>query len=395
MSSQGPLPVLHYCGVEIANAARTVEYLKGGLANTMQGHWDVDGGGLCGVLYRMNGGTCFVPEVFINPSVDPAPWHDATEPGSAEFLGLVLLDITGYDSTLTRVVTPRIQGLGGASFSGQRRGPRVWKFRAAMVSGSDAGAEYGLRWLTSALETSGCSTCATCELTVRLSCPPDDCSDDTVGEWVSYDAALSEGPFEVEKWAPSVSSMEDTMAGCRDLVIVEWVMTAGNPFLYKPVEACLAPETLGVDTVCTDICDFLFGDPGDPHCCPVEPPTSGTVGAIFTFTAVADTGPILLQAYTQCPASDEYDPVLEMEITGVAAGATVVVDCARHRITQTIAGVEEDAEGLIDLSEGRTLQWIEARDCDQDVFCFCARTAHPCSQGGTTTVQIDTQLREG
>lgn len=589
----------------------------------MQGHWDVAGGGLCGVLYRTVSGTCTLPEVFTSPTADPAPWYDAAEPGSSDFLGLVLLDLTGYDSTVTRVATNRIQGFGGATFSGMRRKPRVWKFRAAMVSASDAGAEYGLRWLTSVLESSACDSCASCDLTVKLSCPPvtpatndpntvlllhangtdtsttfidssqyghvltahgdaqidtswskfggasalfdgsgdyisaldsadwnfgagdftidgwmrfnsvvaDErplCSqwqagarnfrlgynpfvgginfeystdgvnqsgtvrkawvpltatdyhvafvrfgniarcfingtqigtdgtivgtlfdaacplaigmvdppapagtqngwidelriskgvarwtsnftpptspypdpspctvDDTIGEWTSYDAVLSEGPHEVEKWSPRTANLEDSMVGCRDLVIVEWVMTAGNPFLYKLPELCLAPVTLGVNTPCTDICDFLFGAPGVHHCCSVTPPASGTLGAIFTFEAGDDTGAIILQAYTQCPATDEFDPLLEMEISGIPAGATLVVDGARHQITLTRAGGDpEDGEFLIDLSEGRTLQWIEARDCDP-IGCFCARTAHPCSQGGNTTVQIETQLREG
>src|SRR5947209_6297333 len=112
MSTGGPLPFLDFCGVEISNAARTVAYLRAGLANTLQGHWELGPGGLCSVLYRLNGGTCITPEVFASPAADPAPWYDPLEPGAHDFLGFVLLDIEGYDSTLRRTVVPRIQGFG-------------------------------------------------------------------------------------------------------------------------------------------------------------------------------------------------------------------------------------------------------------------------------------------
>ncbi len=399
-SGQGPLPVLYVNGGEAANAARTLAYLRAGLADTMQGHWVLGEGDLCGVLYRLNGGTCISPDVFVSPAVDPAPWYDASEPGAATFLGVVLRDFTGYDSTITRVVTPRIQGLGGASFSGQRRNPRTWKFQATLVSADDAGAEYGLRWLTSILEQTSCDNCATGDLTVRLVCPPANCSDETLGEWTSYEAVLVEGPTEVQKWSPKPQSMQDILAGCRDFVDVEWTMVAGNPFLYKRAEVCLAAELVGEFTACTDICDFLFGDPGEAHCCTITPPERGTLGAVYTFDSVSGMGPVLLGAYEQCPSTALDVPVFEMEISSIPAGSTVVVDCSRRVVTVTAPDpdtgeiVTSSGEYLIDLSGGRSLQWVEASDCD-DVFCFCARTAHPCSQGGDTTVEISTQLREG
>lgn len=398
MPAQGPLPYLEWCGTEIANAARTVEYLRNGLGESMQGHWILGDGELCGVLYRLNGGDCITPDSFVSPALDPAPWYDPDTPGSSTFLGLFMLGISGYDSTLTRIVAPRIQGLGGGVFTGQRRAPREWKFRAAMISSDDAGAEFGLRWLTSVLQASACDTCSTCDLTVRLVCPPDDCTDDSIGEWTSYEVALTDGPKEVEQWSPKPSSYEDALIGCRDLVVVEWTMTAGNPFLYQQPQLCLAAEIVGVDADCTDICDFLFGDPGTPHCCSVDPPVRGVLGGIFTFESVSGMNDVLIEGYATCPTADE-EPVTSMEIAGVPAGGTVVVDGAKHKITLTIPDpdtgelITSDGQSLIVLGSGG-IEWPEIRDCD-DIFCFCARTAHPCSQGGDTTVQIETQLREG
>lgn len=403
MSTQGPLPYLSLDGgtVEAANAARTLSYMRAGLADTMQGHWVLGEGDLCGVLYRLNGGNCAFPDVFVSPAADPAPWYDAAEPGAATFLGVVLLDLNGYDSTITRVVSPRIQGLGGATFSGQRRKPREWTFRAALVSADDAGAEYGLRWLTSILETSACEGCNTGDLTVRLVCPPADCTDDTLGEWTSYEVVLTDGPREVEKWSPRPSNMSDVLAGCRDFVTVEWTMVAGNPFLYKAPAECLPSELIGVFSECTDICDFLFGDPGDAHCCAVTPPARGVLGAIFTLTSVSGMGPVILGAYDVCPVgTDDGDPTLSMTVSSVPANSTLVVDCSQRTVLVTspdpVTGdpVTSDATNLIDIDPDVGIEWVEVRDCDTTA-CLCARTAHPCSQGGDTTIQISTQLREG
>lgn len=241
MSSQGPLPYLSFCGVEVANAARTIEYLRRGLGNTSQGRWELGHGDLCEVLYRTQG-TSPISTHFISPAADPAPWYDLVEPGASKFLGLFLLALTGYDSTQLRVVTPRTHGLGGGHFSDKRRNPRVWKFRGAMISADDSGAEYGLRWLTGILQSSACDTCSTCDLTVRLVCPPNDGSNDSLGRWTSYEVALTDGPHEVTQFAPG--SPADVLAGCRDVVIVEFTLTAGNPFLYRDATSVLAATSL-------------------------------------------------------------------------------------------------------------------------------------------------------
>lgn len=394
MSQQGPLPFLRFCDVEVANAARTVEYLRNGLGNTQQGHWELGDGELCSVLYRADelGSGC-TPASFVSPASDPAPWYDPAEAGSATFLGLVMLGIDGYDSTITRSVAQRINSLGGGIFGAQHRGYRTWRFRAAMVSADDAGAEYGLRWLTQTLQASACATCSTCELAVRLVCPPDDCSDDDQGEWISYDVALIDGPREVEQRAPG--SPADAMAGCRDLVIVEWTMAAGNPFLYKPPVECY-DVVIVQETECTSICDFLFGSPdGDAECCTVEPPTRGVLGAVFTLFSQYGFGAITLEAYASCPGGSGPDTAdLSIEISGIEAGSTVVVDSARHLITVTDAdGNVSDGTDLVVLEGSGGIEWLEIRDCD-DITCFCARPSVPCATG-TVDVILDTQVREG
>lgn len=406
MSGSGPLPWLAFAGTEIANAARTLSYLRRGLANTQQGHWELGPGDVCSVLYRGGGGNP-TPGKFLSPGADPAPWYDPTEPGSATFLGLVLLDIQGYDSTIYRTVSNRLGGLGGATFSKQHRRPRAWKFRGALVSADDAGAEYGLRWLTSALQA-GCDGCALSSLSVRLACPPDNASNDSLGLWTSYDAALTDGPNEVEPWSPRRQAADaDVLAGCRDYVIVEFTLTAGNPFLYKPPVKCFG-FTLTQNLVCNDICTFLFGQPGDAHCCVVTPPPRGTMGAIFTLHSAGGIGSLLLEAYAGCPGSSGGSSGsgssgsggsgastlrTRMQLSGVPAATTVVVDAAQHKITATdAAGGVTDATSLLVLPPDQAIPWLEVRDCD-DVTCLCVRTTEPCA-AGSVDVTLQTQERE-
>lgn len=417
MAQQGPLGFMAFCGREVANAARTISYMRAGLANTQQGHWELGSGDVCSVLYRLNGGTCLSPDVFVSPAADPAPWYDASEPGSATFLGFVLLDLDGFDSTLTRTITDRLGGLGGNVFGGQRRKGRTWKFSGALISADDAGAEFGLRWLTAALQAAACDTCASCDLTVRLVCPPDDCSDDTLGEWTSYEVALTDGPNETAKFSPGTASMAGILAGCRDLVLVDFTMTAGNPFLYKREVACLAPTIIAPGAPdCVDVlaipggfypagvepagdAPFTTGAAGTPICCAVTPPARGTLGAVFTFQSVSGMGNVLLQAYEYCPGTGAETPTLQMELSGIPANSTVVVDCALRQIsvadTATSASTPAyDGQYLLELQAGSALQWIEVRDCDT-ITCFCVSTVDPCSGGADTTVSISTQLREG
>jgi hypothetical protein len=417
MATGGPLQYLQFGNVEVANAARTLEYLRAGLGDSKSGRWELGSGQPCSVLYRLNGGNCASPEVFKSPAADPAPWYDPLAYGSAAFLGLVLLDIQGYDSTIQRPITPRVGGLGGGIFAGQRRLPRVWKFRGALVNGSDAGAEYGLRWLTSILESGGCDNCSTYSLRVRLSCPPANCSDDSQGEWTSYDAALVDGPHEVEKYA--VGGVPDALIGCRDYVTVEFTVVAANPFLYKREQLCRAATTLGFnnpDCVTHDSFPggfFLGGTvlSGDTEvaassapaiCCSVTPPTRGTLAPIFTIKSVSGMGSVLLEAHESCASNNsilDTPPVLQMQLGSIPPNSTVVVDCSQRTITVTTQvgsgpPVVTNGVNMLLLPSGRGLEWIEVRDCDT-IQCVCARPADACSGGADTTVSISTQAREG
>lgn len=454
MSQQGPLPWLDVSGAEIANAGRVLQYLRRGLGT---GHFDVQNGSdVCSVLYRNPDGSV---NTFISPATDPAPWYDPTEPGSTSFLGVVLLDINGYDSTIARAVTPKIVSLGGGSLARQRRLPRVWKFRAALISADDAGAEFGLRWLTAALQTAECTACATGTLSVRLVCPPTNGSNDALGLWTSYGVALTDGPHEVSKWAPRSQQFDtDFLAGCRDLIAVEWEMQASNPLLYK-TPILVGGFQIAQAADCLDICSFLFGTPGDASCVTVAPPRRGTTGTLVSLTSVNGFGGLLVESYAICPTANiarltvkgpsprairppvmRYrrrrrllpttvlesvsvhtherrrqqtqsflrppavvleggSPTKQIALSGVPAGTTVAIDSSRRGITVTTT---DPATGQPIVSDGTYLVDLSENTAiewlevrDCDPpACICVRAASPCSSGDVN-VLIWTQAREG
>lgn len=387
MSQNGPLPYLSFAGIEVANAARVLSYLRNGLGNSMQGHWELSNTDVASVLYRLNGGTCLSPDVFRSPALDPAPWYDPTEPGSATFLGMVLMPYSGYDGQVKRNVTQRMGGLGGGVASAQYRQPRTWTFKGVLVSADDAGAEFGLRWLTSVLETGDCDTCLTSSMIVRLVSPPDDCSDDTLGEWFAYQSVLTAGPTETDAASPPA------MGGCRDWVDVEFTIVSANPYLYKRPEVCLEAQPLDTcDTgPCTDICTFLSGA-GTAPCCTIEPPLRGTLGAIFTLAAgPTGYGQVELQMRANC---GDLTSLKSLRLTGIPENSTVEVNCATHTITVAAAdGTITDGQYLIDLDPGQTVEWIEIAYCDT-AACICIDSLDS-TPGDTAEVEISTQYREG
>jgi hypothetical protein len=378
--NQGPLAFLQWNGVEVANVARTFEYIRNGLA--ISGHWQYGHSTPCGVLYRT--GTNCTPTTFVSPAADPAPWYDPDEPGSADFLGLVLLDITGYDSTVTRPIVQRYTGLGGGTFGSQQRKPREWKFTGVMISGSDEGTEFGLRWLTQILQASECDTCSTSNLAVRLVCPPDNCTDDDQGLWYSYSAALTDGPTEGDYFTGQFGGY---LGGCRDAVMVDFTVTAGNPFLYKPAEVCYTGTITQEE--CDNICDFLFGSGGMTGCCNVTAPTLGVTGSIATFEGGStDAGSVYVAYYPEGSGA----AAAQIVVDTIPAGSVVTVDSAQHQVTIEQDGVISDGLYLVSLADGATIEWVEVRDCDEaGTFCVGPYSCY----AGTVNVTLATQNRQG
>jgi hypothetical protein len=69
---------------------------------------------------------------------------------------------------------------------------------------------------------------------------------------------------------------------------------------------------------------------------------------------------------------------------------------ARPQVTveDLATGAVSDGTSLIVLAAGKGIEWIEWADCD-DIGCVSAAPSSICGQGGTATVTIQQQRREG
>jgi len=157
-------PWLSYSGTEIANGVRTLSYLRRGLGGTC---WYVPASGAD--FNDVSQLACFCEELndgpYVDPATDAAPWFDAVKPESDSFLGLYPLTIDLVPS-FGRYQSP--SGIVGTSLGRLVRGGATIQVRGWLISATQAGNEYGERWLLAALQgacaSDGCDIGTLCVL---------------------------------------------------------------------------------------------------------------------------------------------------------------------------------------------------------------------------------------
>jgi hypothetical protein len=340
----------------------------------------------CPVLFTDGNGNAvdyLRPDAPIGPtSGDPAPWYRAEVPESAEFLGVMVTDLTGLDSVVSRSVTDRGAAPGGGFLGVQRQSVREISVEATLVATTCAGLDYGRRWLSHTLANDPCDDCGSYALEVRTTCPPGlepPLSD--VGLKTLYDVGLIEGPTRV---ADSVGRQ-----GC-DYLDVTWKMVAADPWLYEcPV--VVLPRTLGPTepTTSGESAEWIAG---------FDPPTPfGIVGLIVTIETGSDPKDrdFVIEGWTLLPGEDcdtarESPPCYRLELADVPSDSTVVLDGARRRLTIREPGEEErDALPYVVLGSGDSYEWPESTGC----LPTCVVVSHDGGDEAVMAVEIQTQQR--
>ena len=204
-----------FSGIEIANAARTSDYVRNGLAGA-QASIPITGG-------------CDCPDVdegpYLSPGEDPAPWIDPARPESEQFLGLWASDIR-IDSVIARRVNPR--ALGGASVGKMRPRHRIVAVTGLMLAQTAQGAAWGERWLTDIL--AGLIVgCAPDTMTLLLACPEP-------GFTAPFRTLRQVGIVDGPTFGPI-----GEFAECK-VQEVQFQVAAGIPHLLSDAVTCL-PET--------------------------------------------------------------------------------------------------------------------------------------------------------
>lgn len=372
-------------GIEIANGARTNAYIARGLAGPF---WQVGTGCDCSVLWREY--DCETPEAcFVSPAWDPAPWYNPAIPASAKFLGVLIPDLHAwFDGLANRAVTPRASGLGGASLGPMHDDPRPLLTEGWLVAEDAAGIEYGRRWLQYVLGQA-CDPCNLAIARIRSHCPPEDASDDTEGEWFSYEVGLTTGV----KYTGGQSTPGGALWGCDNMMPVAWTLETGIPYLYKRDLVCtsgsLNPEACSPD--CIDFCHWLRDAP-PPVLCTVDPPPIGTLCSVITITAGAGLTDLTLSILDNC--GDPTSILASIFVPVLPAGSVLVVDSALEQITYTPAGgVPIDGTGFIQLAFGQGVPWLAIGSCNP-ARCISAQLARICNSDCSSTATISTRLRE-
>lgn len=221
-------------GQEIWNSLRLQTYL------TNVGSPFTTGPGIC-VCSTLTAEMLGQTGGYTTPVADPAPWYDADQPVTGEFLGFLPLSVSGIDDNpMSRNVTG---GVGGGGIFGPARAlPRTMVVSGLLIGASCCGADFGLQYLSLAL--AGCNG-AVCDgdCVNMFNCCPSESM--TQPEFVAEHrrtfrrVALTSGPTVTRRVATAGGSCAGTgsCSGNGDIIEVEFVLVAAVPWSWTdPVE---------------------------------------------------------------------------------------------------------------------------------------------------------------
>lgn len=264
-------------GVEVINTARLQAYL------TNVGSPFDTGPAIC----RCDSLTAEIlgaPAPYDTPATDPAPWYDVDYDHSGEYLGFLPLSITGLDNNPRAREISGVVG-GGGTFGPVRDLPRTITVTGVLIGSSCCGAEYGLHYLTEALQSCAGTSCQGGCVSMYLCCP------DPGMTKIEFDAkyrrtflgsSLVSGPEVVRRTAGNGGTCTTGACSGGEMIEVEFVIVASNPWAWTDLRPALdvaLPEPGTGDCIewCTDsvdgVCDgepCLFQDCSETATC-VDP----------------------------------------------------------------------------------------------------------------------------
>ncbi|MBV9919263.1 MAG: hypothetical protein JOY78_00190, partial [Pseudonocardia sp.] len=157
-----------------------------------------------------------------------APWYTTEQPESGEFGGVWVMKVTGLDSTpVERLIT---QTVGDGAVAGPHRDmSRTVTFEALILACTNAGAEFGLNWLTCLLR----STTDNIDTVLRyLRASPQDSGADPA-------TLVREAHGVVLTKAPEIADRIVTTSGNHqhgNMYRITWEMTVLSPYAYLPAD---------------------------------------------------------------------------------------------------------------------------------------------------------------
>lgn len=327
---------------------------------------------------------------YSEPLADDAPWI-TSDPASEEFYGALVTSQEGlYDSTQTTAVTELKQD--GAVPGLRRNASREMRFTLALYAKTDEALQYGIDWYTHILSGGYCPMFGVpyCEGEQLVVYP----LRDTLAEM----SPLMRTYYDV-KTLQSVKVTETLNYRNAKSKIIEFILVAGNPFIYrtnplaqKSIEAAgftttynerkCDPEAEAYDQLITDPAQgTVVRPPRPPMISPVTMPSEwrrnsasfteqelDLPGQAIYRIRISSTGAIRLLRlrFYRNSVNDPCDYSGEFLITYKPGGEDMVIDGVSRKIWVERGGREVPAGNLVVGSDGRPAEW-PVMDCQEAV----------------------------
>lgn len=201
-----------------------------------------------------------------------APWYDPSQPQSGQFLGVLGLGATGFDTNpVEREPSPLIGD--GSALGVLRRTHREVAYTVLLIALNEAALSYGMEYLSTALRGGACTSgsCRGDQLCVFSACPGETLGGDVSGDTELrhlFDVGLLEGPTVSQKQyhpdGPILATVTFTLAAGKPWIFREplvtlsdWVvMGEGDRITSFDPDAvyaqCAKPTPCLVDPTCAD-----------------------------------------------------------------------------------------------------------------------------------------------
>lgn len=209
--------------------------------------------------------------VYTTPAEDPAPWYDPNLPVSGEYLGFLPLSIEGIDDNPRgRAVTNAVGG--GGVFGPQRDLPRTITVQGVLIGSTCCGSEYGLQYLSEALQGCSGSVCDGDCFRMYNCCPaPGQTAEqfNAAHRRTYRRSSLVSGPTVVRRDGVGGSCSAGACGG-SELLVIEFVIVAATPWAWTDRIPVLDVALAGVSPEeCVVWC--MRGSPDPVQGCGDEP----------------------------------------------------------------------------------------------------------------------------
>lgn len=313
-----------------------------------------------------------------------APWYNPARPESAEFAGIWVMEVTGFDSV--NVQREVAESLCAGGVAGRARdGARTVTFSALVIACSNAGARYGINWLSCVLRRAN-ATPGGVVLEGYKAHPQGTTATPASLRRSMYGTVLTANPVTVENMGRD-NGVEHRQAS---VFRVEWEMVITSPYLFGAATVitvtwdstvlesitwahapncdtasdCSLPTVYNADCVPPNISLSATVIPTCGGCLPIcdiekrtwELPTQiGMCDDTLITVRVTnnDVDPLTVIMWWQpCGSLDTCDRGSPLQISGLAPAQTVVADSVTGRPYVDVGGTPHRQVGIVSTPSG-------------------------------------------